>query len=256
MGLFDMGESSGGAINLPPMPPITEWDDRQRLANEKESLGFYVSGHPLDRYEATIEKFSNTTAETIGELNDGAPARIGGLLSAIKVLRTKKGDLMAFVTISDLHGSVETVVFPEAYAKAADLLAEDSTVLIQGQIQKDENSTKIIADEVVDMDLAEDTWTAAVHIHLDADQTDRDMIVSLREVLEKHPGGCQTFLHLFRKEVSETVLKLSENFRSRAGSGLRRDVRALVGYSAVDTVCSPATTNGNGNGGFRKGAGG
>jgi len=246
MGLFDMVDSEGAAINLPPIPPITEWDDLQRLAYEKESLGFYVSGHPLERYEETIEKFSNTSTESIDEMNDGAPVRVGGLISAIKVLRTKKGDLMAFVTLSDLQGSVEVVVFPEAYAKAADLLAEDSAVLIQGQVQKDENSTKIIADEVVDMDLAEDTWTAAVHIHLDADQTDRDLIVSLRELLEKHPGGCQTFLHLAQKDMSETVLKLSENLRSRAGRDLRRDVKALVGYSAVDTVCSPATTNGNG----------
>jgi DNA polymerase-3 subunit alpha len=99
------------------------------------------------------------------------------------------------------------------------------------------------------MDRAEDIWTAAVHIHLDADLTDRNLIVSLREVLEKHPGSCQTFLHLAQKDVSETVLKLSENLRLQAGRDLRRDVKALVGYSAVDTVCSPAKANGNGNGG-------
>ena len=252
MGLFDVGPGQQEAINQPALPAITEWEDRQLLAYEKEALGFYVSGHPIDRYEEVIEKFANATAESIQEMSDGGAARIGGLISASKVIRTKKGDLMAFVTLTDLGGSVEVVVFSDLYANTVDLLFEDSAVLIQGQIQKDENSVKIIADQVVGMDKAEDTWTAAVHIHLDATQTDRDLIVRLREVLGKHQGGCQTFLHLVQKDVSETVLKLPETLRLRAGSALRRDVLALVGYNAVDTVCSAATVNGNGNGnGYR-----
>jgi len=106
------------------------------------------------------------------------------------------------------------------------------------------------------MDRAEDTWTAAVHIRLDATQTDRDLIVRLREVLGKHPGGCQTFLHLTQKDVSETVLKLPESLRLRAGNALRRDLLALVGYNAVETVCTAATVNGNGNGGGYRGKAG
>ena len=148
---------------------------------------------------------------------------------------------------------VEVVVFSDLYANAVDLLFEDSAVLIQGQVQKDENSVKIIADQVVGMEKAEDTWTAAVHIHLDATQTDRDLIVRLREVLGRHQGGCQTYLHLTQKDVSETVLRLPESLRLRAGNALRRDVFALVGYNAVDTICSAATVNGNGNGGGYRG---
>ena len=248
MGLFDTGPGKSETLNRPSMPILPEWDDRLKLTCEKESLGFYISGHPLDRYEESIEKFTNANTETLVDLPDGAAVRIGGLVSTIKVIRTKKGDLMAFVTLSDLMGSVEVVVFSEPYAKAVDLLVEDGVVFVQGQTQKDENSAKIIAEQVVSMDHAEDTWTAAVHLHVDAAEADRDLIARLKGVLEKHPGTCHTFLHLSRKDEGETVLRLSEDFRVKAGTSLRRDVTEMLGFHAMTTECTQAVVA-NGNGG-------
>ncbi|MBW2366900.1 MAG: DNA polymerase III subunit alpha, partial [Deltaproteobacteria bacterium] len=258
MGLFDMGGGKGAPINQPQLPNIQEWDDRLRLANEKESLGFYVSGHPLGRFESAIDKFANADTESIHELADGAAVRLGGLVAAIKVIRTKKGDLMAFVTLEDLHGGVEVVVFSSTYAQAADLLVEDNAVFIQGQIQKDENTVKIIADQVVTMDQAEETWTATVHIKLDINKTDRDLLIELREVLENHTGGCQAFICLADSDRSEVLIQLAGSLRLQAGQDLRQDIKRLVGYDAVDTICAVAKTpvNGNGRERYRKGRNG
>lgn len=245
MGLFDMGGTAGEAINLPPMPKITEWEDRQRLAYEKESLGFYVSGHPLNRFDAVVDKFTNANAETADDFKDGASIRMGGLIAGTKVIRTKRGDLMAFITLEDMHGTMEAVVFSNVYAEAADLLVEDNAVLVQGRVQKDENSVKIIAEQIVSMDMAEETWTATVHIHIDMNRTDAGQLRDLNSVLNKHAGSCHTFLHLILPDEFEALLQLPNAYCLKAGDRLRRDVNGLLGYDAVHTVCAEASANGD-----------
>ena len=241
MGLFDMGDTRGEAINLPPMPKINEWDDRQRLAYEKEALGFYVSGHPLNRYDAVMDKFANADSESAKDFQDGAPIRMGGLIAGIKVIRTKRGDLMAFITLEDMQGALETVVFSNVYAEAADLLVEDNAVFVQGRVQKDENAVKIIAEQIVGMDKAEETWTATVHIHVDMERTGSAQLKELADVLERHAGTCYSFLHLIHPAKFEALLQLSNKYGLKAGVQLRRDVNGLLGYEAVHTECTEAS---------------
>ena len=239
MGLFG-GGGEVEAINMPALPQITEWEESERLALEKEALGFYISGHPLMRFDKILSKFTSTDAMAIKEAMDGETLRIGGMVRSLRVLRTKKGDLMAFVAIEDLQGSVEVVVFPEAYAEASDLLVVDAALLIQGQVQKEENTVKILADSLIPMDQAEARWTASVHFHLDAGRTDRDLLERLRRVIVEHRGDCLGFIHLRQGEETETVISLPESLSICAGDELKRAVNGLVGYSAVRTVCSDA----------------
>jgi DNA polymerase-3 subunit alpha len=89
------------AINMPVIPSIDEWDDREKLQQEKETLGFYVTGHPLDQYKATLDKFTNTDALAIREVADKSAVRIGGTISSAKVIRTRKEELMGFATLED-----------------------------------------------------------------------------------------------------------------------------------------------------------
>ncbi len=242
MGLFDMGgEANANSLNLPPLPKINEWDDRQRLAFEKEALGFYVSGHPLNRYDAIIDKFTNATTDTLQDCDDGMAVRIGGLIAATKVIRTKKGDLMAFITLEDMQGIVEAVVFSNVYAEATELLVEDSAVLVQGRVQKDENTVKIIADQIIHMNMAEETWTATVHVHIDVSRTAVERLEALKRIFAKHSGSCHSYLHLIEPDKFEALLQLSDAYKLKAGSSLRRDVNGLLGYDAVHTVCTEAT---------------
>ncbi len=249
MGLFSLGEERP-AINIPELPKIQEWDEKQLLAFEKESLGFYVSGHPLGRYEPVLEKFTNANAVSIKELNDGQMVRIGGIVGSTKTIKTKRGDLMAFVSIEDMHGSVEVVVFSSVYPAVSELLFEDNPLLVQGRVQKDEQAVKVIAETVIEMDRAEETWTASVHFHLEVDRTDRDLLLQLQQKLRQHPGPCRGYLHLRDPGGAETIIALPEAEGMQAGEMLTREVNGLLGYSAVDTVCSPVQTGpaGNSNG--------
>jgi DNA polymerase-3 subunit alpha len=240
MGLFDMPGSSP-AINLPTLPQIDEWNEKQRLALEKESLGFYITGHPLTGHEDILEKFTNANSVVVKEKKDGDTVRIGGIIRKLKTIKTKKkGSLMAFVTLEDLHGSVEATVFSSLYVKVHDLLTDDRPILIQGQLQKDENSVKILADTIIPIDKAEETWTASVHFNLDITRTQREVLVKLKEILKSHPGSCPAYIHLLDPDKTETIVALSNSIKLRAGLPLTREVNRFLGYKAVETACKPA----------------
>jgi len=241
IGLFD-GTVNPQVINAPAFSEIEEWSENQRLVFEKESLGFYISGHPLKRYEDLLDKFTNANAISIKDLKSGGAVRIGGLIRSTKIIKTKKGDLMAFVTIEDLHGAVEATVFSRVYATVKDLLVEDNPVLIQGQIQKDEQSVKILAEKVVAMDKAEEIWTASIHFNLEISRTDREALAKLHEILQRHPGGCRAYLHLQSPEKSDSIVALPDSLKLKVGGGLIREVNELLGYNAVETQCMAAKT--------------
>ncbi len=242
MGLFDMG-GSRQMINVPAMPKIAEWDEKELLSLEKESLGFYITGHPLTSYEDLLDKFTNANAISLKENNDGKAVRIGGIVTNTKIIKTKKGDLMAFVTIEDMNGSVEATVFSSLYTSVSDLLIDDNPILIEGQIQKDENSVKILADTVIPMDKAEETWTASVHFNLDITRTEKEVLAGLKDILKKHPGTCQGYIHLYDPEKTETIIALSDNIKLKAGASLTLEVNRFLGYNAVETLCTEASSS-------------
>ena len=242
MGLFDMGAGKP-EINFPPLPEIDEWSEKQLLSFEKESLGFYITGHPLTRYKDLLAKFTNANTLSLQEREGGNDIRIGGLVRNTKIITTKKGDPMAFVTIEDLHGSAEVIIFSSVYSSVNTLLTDDHPILVQGQVQKDENSVKILADTVIPMEKAEETWTADIHFNLDLTHTPKDLLVKLRNILGKHPGSCQAYLNLRDPGKTEIIIALPDTIRLKPGSALRQEIYGLLGYHAVETVCSPVTSS-------------
>jgi DNA polymerase-3 subunit alpha len=169
-------------------------------------------------------------------------------VQATKVITTRKGDLMAFVTIEDMHGSVEITVFSRLYRTASDLLVEDHPILLEGQIQKDEQAVKIIADTVIPMDKAEETWTASVHFNLEISRTNKTDLQNLHEILQQHLGVSRGFLHLHSPENTDTIIELPDSLRLQAGSALTQQVNRLLGYNAVETRCSSAKVPAGNNG--------
>jgi DNA polymerase-3 subunit alpha len=195
-----------------------------------------------------LDKFSNANAITIKDVSEGGCIRIGGIVSAVKTIRTKRGDQMAFVTVEDMHGSAEATVFSSVYASVNDLLFEDNPILIQGRVQKDEQAVKILADSVVPIEKVEETWTASIHFNLELARTDRSMLLALQDIFKRHPGSCRAFLHLRGLNNTETIIALPDTMKLRAGSALKHEVDGFLGYQAVDTVCSPAGSASNING--------
>ncbi|MEA3428280.1 MAG: DNA polymerase III subunit alpha, partial [Thermodesulfobacteriota bacterium] len=247
--LFDVG----GSKLHPIIPVIDEWDEKQLLSFEKESLGFYITGHPLTKYESLLDKFTNANSISIKEKNDGETVRIGGIIRSIKTIKTKKGDLMAFVTIEDLLGFIEVTVFSLVYKKAHDFLIDDNPIILQGQVQKDENSVKILVDFIIPIDKAEETWTTSIHFNLDITKIERKRLVKFYDIVNKHPGLCLAYIHLRDPAKTETIIALPDTMKLKAGSALTREANRFLGYNAVETVCrevpaSPQVNNFRNNG--------
>jgi DNA polymerase-3 subunit alpha len=242
MGLFSMGGDAPAPINVPPFPAVSEWDERQRLSFEKESLGFYISGHPLGRFEDLLEKFTSADTLSLKEIEDGKTVRVGGIVLNTKTILTKKGEPMAFVNIEDLQGTAEVIVFPSTYASASDTLFEDIPILVQGQVQRDENSVKVLAETIIPMERAEETWTAAVHLNLDVTRIETDSLSRISTIFKNHPGSCRAFVHLRDPEKTETVIELPESLTLKADAALIREINGFLGYNAIETVCSEAVS--------------
>lgn len=237
MGLFDDGSECNLSVTAPTLPHIPEWDDKERLSREKESLGFYISGHPLTRHEKTLAKYSTVNTQNLADAPDGQVARIGGMITASKVIRTKKEELMAFIQLEDLQGGVEVIVFPSVYASCQQLLGDDRAVMVQGKVQQDDKGAKILADTIIEMEKAERMWTAKIRFNIDAQRSDKAILSDLRKLLRRHPGDCQGEIRIKMAENVQTDLAMAENWRFQPGEALTRDVNGLLGYPAVETLC-------------------
>src|SRR5208283_4906518 len=133
---FSMGQDeSGFGKNDEKLPDIPEWPQAQILSNEKALLGFYLSGHPLDRYKTEIEKFADFSTASIKNARDGQEVRMVGLIKSVKLTTTKKtNERMAIVGLEDIDGEMEVVVFPSSYTQVAAYLKESLVVVVKGKI--------------------------------------------------------------------------------------------------------------------------
>ncbi len=253
LSLFGNGTAKE-TINAPVMPEISEWDKRKKLELEKEAIGFYITGHPLDEYQDLIEKFASTNAIALKEDNviDGSMIRIGGIIRSLKTITTKRGDNMAFVSLEDMKDAVEVTVFPSVYTGVRDILIEDEPVFVQGQIQKNEKSVKLLADKIIPIEKAEETWAASVHLMVNTGIIEKQTLTRLYEILKKYPGPCKGYLHLIIPEKTETIIELPDQMKLRVGVGLSREVSGLLGFSAIQTHCAPIPAAQNNNGKSKK----
>ena len=256
MGLFDDGNECNLSVTPPSLPGIPEWEEKERLNREKEALGFYISGHPLAQYESIMAKFSTAHTENLADVSDGQMVRIGGMITTSKVIRTKREELMAFVQLEDLRGSVEVIVFPSVYSGCQDLLGDDRPVLVQGKVQLDEKGAKVLADTIIPAEKAESMWTSKIRFNIDAVRTDQTLLAQLRDVIRRHPGDCQGMLRFRLPDQVEAVVAMDDDWGIQPGEALAREVNGLLGYPAVETISGEIKPAANGKGrrnGFRGG---
>jgi DNA polymerase-3 subunit alpha len=235
------GAPGGVAPDGPP------WSEMEWLAFEKEALGLYLSGHPVDRHAETLRAFG---ARTVGDLlaaelpqaEEGAPGRlvledvaVGGIVSAIRALKTKKGDPMAVLTLEDSQGSVEVVVFPEAYGRFRQLIDTGALLLVRGKFERDEDSTRFQATDLSQLDTLRERLAKAVSIHLRTTAHTRSTLEALWDVLTHHQGDRPIVLEM---EVAHADRRL--RVRADVTTQIRvRPSEQLV--AAVEQVCGAGT---------------
>ncbi|MHB8708251.1 MAG: DNA polymerase III subunit alpha, partial [Desulfuromonadales bacterium] len=235
------------------LPDGEEWPENVLLANEKEALGFYITGHPLARHSAAIRRFATCDTAGLAERADKEEVSLCGIVAGLKELTTKKGDRMAFVTLEDLSGFVEMVIFPEAYMSAIELLKSEEPLLVRGTVDAGEESqdegegqgngngragaanrgSKLLVTEVLSLKDVRERMTKRVHFRLTTPGLDENQLRTLKEIVGRYRGECEGVIHLVIPNRSETVVKLPDSLRVQACDELMDDVEKLFGYNVV-----------------------
>jgi DNA polymerase-3 subunit alpha len=226
----DVNNSHSGEYEI---PNLAEWDHRELLSYEKETLGFYITGHPLLRYSDILAKVTNTDSSAVNEKKDRENITFGGVVSAIREVNTKKKEIMSYITIEDLKGSITTIFFPEIYRKAFDLLHGDDPVLIKGLVDAGEEGVKVIASEVsaigVEMDKPD---YQAVRFKVDIARSSSEDIEKLYQLLSQHRGKCDGFIHIM-DDQSEVVIYLGDEFRLELSGQLKEFADNILGHGST-----------------------
>jgi DNA polymerase-3 subunit alpha len=192
-GLFGMLAEGN---NEHEMDPAEEWPEGLKLKHEKETLGFYITGHPLRRYSAEVKAYGNATTNSLAEKPSGFDVSIGGIVSALRVTRTKKGDPMGVVLLEDWEGIVEVVVFPDTFAKTQRLLDADAPIIVRGKLDNDESVIKILASEIYPIERAAEVLSRTVTIRVDARTAPSDLAERLQPLIDEKRGSAEIIFEL------------------------------------------------------------
>jgi DNA polymerase-3 subunit alpha len=212
------------------VPEISEWDKQTLLGYERDMLGLYVSDHPLFGLEHVLSAASDCTIGTLladEDREDGSQVTVAGLVTAVQRKITKKGDTWAVVTVEDLEGGLNVMVFPSAYQTAAPLLVEDSIVVVRGRVRRRDELPELHATEVRVPDLSR-APAGPVVITLPAVRCTAPTVEQLKDVLATHPGVTEVRLRL-QGSASTTVMRLDERLRVSPTPALMADLKALLG---------------------------
>ena len=184
---------------LESMRDVTHWSEGERLAYEKESLGFFITGHPLERYRSSLDQWATARTGGLNELAGVGEVTIGGIVAGLRLIKTKKGDRMASFRLEDLEGGVEALVFPETYKKVAGRLADDLIVLTRGKVELvDDGKSRLLVSEILSIEQAELAEARYVTIRLPLPWWDRTKGERLRDILDSHRGDCPVTLEFVR----------------------------------------------------------
>lgn len=207
MGLFASSTNKNGNGH-PELPKVDEWTDTDKLRNERETLGFFITGHPLDKYIGRLHGVTSLSTDSLKNRTHQEKVRLAGVVQSLKLKNNKKGDRYATFTLEDKEGVVEVIVWPEAYRQHEATIHSDLPVCLSGTLDVDEERCQIIADEVVLLESVATNEVHQVHIQVPSDVTTKEDLVALKDVLLQHGGSCQAFLHLMRPDYTETVIAL------------------------------------------------
>jgi DNA polymerase III subunit alpha len=221
-------------------PLLEEWPEHEMLAQEKELLGFYVTGHPLTPYAALLEKYSLVNTRGLAQLQNRALTRIGGMVAGVQNGVSKKsGKPYCLAMLEDLEGSVQVLCISENYDKYHDLLTQGKPVLVIGEVNNGDDKPKLFPQEIMPLEEAPRRFTRQVHLRLHTAHLDTDKLESLRQLVAAHSGKCPLFLCFVMPGNEKVFLETHERFFVAPSRELQEAADQMFGedtyYAKVDT---------------------
>ncbi|MCL5043909.1 MAG: DNA polymerase III subunit alpha [Deltaproteobacteria bacterium] len=234
MGLF--GAAGAAAAFAPTLPELPEWDPETKLAAEKEALGFYITAHPLDKYERQLRRISNLTTTQLAALPDGSEVKLAGVVQALKLKNNKSGKRYATFMLEDREGIVEAIAWPETYQRFETVIHGNAPLVARGKLDADEERAQVIVDELKPLAQALADSTHEVHITLSRERLVDGGLEQLHGLLKGHAGRALTYLHLALDREREAVFLLSDRFRVTPSNEFLEALDASLAPEAVRLI--------------------
>jgi len=240
------GTAAATADALPALSPEAEWSEKEMLANEKETLGFYISGHPLQQYHQEIKRYASKSLAHVQQSNEGERVTVVAVAAAVTDRMTKTGKRMGIVTLEDMTGSLRMVCFSAGrpgqagYEQWEGDLKSDDALVITGQVtvnsrpgEEEQSMREIKAEEVTRLSEIRQRKTKKVAFKVPADKVTAERLVSLKQTLVKHAGDTPVSFEVVVPGQSAAVIKLIE-LRVRPTDALLHDVNRLFGGQVAE----------------------
>ena len=242
MSLFALTQPAGQEKTVTELvlPEVEEWPRMKKLAFEKETIGFFLTGHPLESVREELALVTDTAIEGLQNYRDGQAVRIGGLIQSIKHHKSRKGDPMAFTVLEDMSDAVEVVVFPSTFADCAGLLSAEQPLVVLVKVQQGERGPKIIADEVNRLEDALLKYTERAMIRLPANRTSRQTLERLKEMFYTFHGRTPVLLTLHFDNRGEVDIEVLEDLTIRPTPEFFRSVTSICGQDGLRLTMKPA----------------
>ncbi|MET9288535.1 DNA polymerase III subunit alpha [Nocardia beijingensis] len=228
-GGLDADESVTSVFNV--KVPDEEWESKHRLALEREMLGLYVSGHPLNGVEHVLAAQADTQIPAIleGDIKDGTQVTVGGILASVNRRINKNGLAWASAQLEDLTGGIEVLFFPQAYSVYGMDVVEDAVVLVKARVSVRDDRISLIANDLAVPDLSAVGVAKPLAVTITTRMCTPDKIGELKRVLSRHPGTSDVHIRHVGARDKTTLLKLDERLRVSPSSALMGDLKALLG---------------------------
>ncbi len=231
----------GGAVEHEQVVSFDEqedWTEKDRLEFEKETLGLYLTGHPITQYEKELSRFISTRLADIQPSRNKQEQTVAGLVVAIQTRNTKSGGKIGFLTLDDRSGRLEVAAFTEVYAQFQDLIGKDRLLVIKGPVAEDDYSggLRLRATQIYDIDQARENYSRQLLIRIPAEKAENGFVESLEQVLSPFKNGqCPVCIDYQRADLS-TRLLLGEEWRIHPTDECLLQLRKLAGNEQVELL--------------------
>jgi len=234
-GLFTSLPAGAPPAPEPSPPDLPEFSSEQLLAWEKETLGYFVSGHPLDRFAAELARHAKKSlAELISDASS-VECKVAGIVADLRTRRTKKGDLMAVFSLEDMTGAVETVVFPRDYSRLETHLKADSPIIVTGRFEfEDELSYKIISSDIQPLSGYAERNARSLFIRAAIERLSPDCATELYRLLERNRGETGVNVELYHRSDFRVTIQSEDFVKVKSSPDLIRQIEQICGTGSVE----------------------
>ena len=227
----------------PPLPNVPDWAHHEFLKGEKETLGFYISGHPLTGYEEALKDFADSDVDRLSGLNHGTVVALGGVVMDLNLRTTKKGDRFGLFQLEDQFGSVKIVAWPDVFSRANGVMQNDAAVLVRGRLEIDDGGAiTIIAEEIQSLENIRERSARSVVLHFDVNSVDDKKLDRLHLLLDKNRGECGIIFEVRLDDGSIARVQPNQHVRVKVTPSLTNSIKEIMADCSVELVVQRASS--------------